>query len=428
MTQFDMLLRRALMDANLAQYERALQSVEAVDPDFSPGYLRERMRVLADPWRWERERTAVPCRSRRLNWRLIAIVAALLILSACAYALVTGQFTQWFPSRGVNPQAPEVSEEVLSRTGTVIEQSRTEGNATLTLNAAVWDGESLLLSLVLECPDVPEEYTPGPSGPYGNGLHTAECYVSMREDQWVEYEKIRQMDYYIQQGLYLEQLEGDIQAGLAEGRQRNYGLMFTLIEREEDVLTFEVHMSLGPYVERPELTLHMEKLSFFGDDKFHIDGPFDFTFTLEKTLPNIRYRGGVVETTLGKPPLREVPLRFTEFEVTVKGLTATGEVLAPVDLGGGFPPWVEIGEDVEPLRHEDLLFAFWEGPFGLWTEDGNYVDLTNAGPSMSGGVPEETLEAHWGFDFPYPIDPATVTALKIGGVRVELSEWKRQDG
>ena len=49
MTQFDMLLRRALMDANLAQYERALQSVEDKEPDFSPRYLRERMRLLADP-------------------------------------------------------------------------------------------------------------------------------------------------------------------------------------------------------------------------------------------------------------------------------------------------------------------------------------------------------------------------------------------
>ena len=36
MTQFEMLLRRALMDANLAQYERALQSVEDKEPGFSP--------------------------------------------------------------------------------------------------------------------------------------------------------------------------------------------------------------------------------------------------------------------------------------------------------------------------------------------------------------------------------------------------------
>ena len=172
MTQFDFLLRRALMDANLAQYESALQSAEAGDFDFSPRYLRERTRVLADPQGWEQSRSGG---RRRLNWRIAAIAAALLLLSACAYAVVTGQFSQWFPSRGVNPQAPETSEEVLGRTGTLIEETRTEGDAAITLNAAVWDGESLLLSIVMKCPDIPEEFTPGPSGPYGKGLHTAEC-------------------------------------------------------------------------------------------------------------------------------------------------------------------------------------------------------------------------------------------------------------
>ena len=106
MTQFDMLLRRALMDANLAQYERALQSVEDKEPDFSPRYLRERMRLLADPQGWGRQAGA----RKRLDWRLAAIVAAMLLLSACAYAVATGQFSQWFPRLGVDPEAPEVSE------------------------------------------------------------------------------------------------------------------------------------------------------------------------------------------------------------------------------------------------------------------------------------------------------------------------------
>ena len=114
-TQFDMLLRRALMDANLAQYERALQSVEDKEPGFSPRYLRERMRLLADPQGWGRQAGG----RKRLDWRLAAIVAAMLLLSACAYAVVTGQFSQWFTWFGVNPNAPEQSEEVLRRTGTV---------------------------------------------------------------------------------------------------------------------------------------------------------------------------------------------------------------------------------------------------------------------------------------------------------------------
>ena len=419
MTQFDFLLRRALMDANLAQYESALQSAEAGDFDFSPRYLRERTRVLADPQGWEQSRSGG---RRRLNWRIAAIAAALLLLSACAYAVVTGQFSQWFPSRGVNPQAPETSEEVLARTGTLIEETRTEGEAFITLNAAVWDGESLLLSIVMKCPDIPEEFTPGPSGPYGKGLHTAECYLSMREDQWFEYERERlsSMNWFAR--------EAEIRKRAEEGYKRNYGLDFQLIEREGDILTFEVHTFLLPYVERPEMTLHMEKLSFFGDDKFHIDGPFDFTFTLEKTVPAIRYEGGKVEVTLGKPPLPEIPLRFTEFQLSTSELMITGEVLVPVALPGGFPPGFELDEGVEPLDYVNLNYAFWQGPFGVWTEDGDYIDLTDAGGVTSGGVPGETLEADWSFFFPYPIDPATVTALDIGGTRIELSEWERLDG
>lgn len=51
---------------------------------------------------------------------------------------------------------------------------------------------------------------------------------------------------------------------------------------------------------------------------------------------------------------------------------------------------------------------------GLWTADGKYVDLTNTG--NSGGSDSAA------FRYPYPIDPATVTAVDIAGARVELSE------
>ena len=424
MRQFEDALRLGLMDANLAQYQLVLQDADEKEVNFSPGYLRERMRLLADPWGWMRRREALrPRRRGRLNWKVVALIAAMLLLSACAYVLVTGQFTQWFPSRGVDPQSPETSEEVLGRTGTLIEETRTEGDAAITLNAAVWDGESLLLSIVMKCPDIPEEFTPGPSGPYGKGLHTAECYLSMREDQWFEYERERlsSMNWFAR--------EAEIRKRAEEGYKRNYGLDFQLIEREGDILTFEVHTFLLPYVERPEMTLHMEKLSFFGDDKFHIDGPFDFTFTLEKVFPDIRYQGGVVETTLGKPPLREVPLRFTEFQVSTSELLATGKVPAPMTLHGEFPSWagIDIDEVEDPLDIVDLNYALWEGPLGVWTEDGGYIDLTNAGPGISGGYSGNTLDITLSFYFPYPVDPATVTALEVGDVRVEFSEWERLD-
>ena len=56
---------------------------------------------------------------------------------------------------------------------------------------------------------------------------------------------------------------------------------------------------------------------------------------------------------------------------------------------------------------------------GLWTEDGAYVDLTG---TEAGGAGASVSRS-----YPYPIDPATVTAVDIAGTRVELSELKRLD-
>lgn len=413
MTQFDILLRRALMDANLAQYEAVLRQAE--EPAHSPRYLRERTRLLADPRGWGRTRGR-----RRLNWRIIAIAAALLLLSACAYAVVTGQFSQWFPSRGVNYQAPETSEEVLGQISTVVGETRTEGNAEITLNAASWDGESLLLSLVIKSPEVPglpADYTPGPTGPYGNGLHTAECYLSLREDQWFEYEKGRLGDDYS---------EAEAWERLTQGPSRWFPL-FQLLSREDDTLIFELWTNLGPYVERPELTLHLENLSFYQHDGFYIPGPIEFTFTLGKTIPTAYYKNGP-EVTMGTtPPLRKVPMRFTDFAFSSTEVDMSFLVLAPVDmtmrLEYRYDP--EDSKESDPLRIADINFALWDGPLGIWTEDGSYVDLTRSGGVSSGGESWGRLHIYARFSYPYPIDPAAVTALDIGGVRVELGELER---
>ena len=97
MRQFDDLLRRGLMAANLAQYETVLERVPEWEPDFSPRYLRERMRLLADPWNWVRRR-------ERPLWKQIARNVACVAL-ACTVALgalmtvsptVRAAVTRWF--------------------------------------------------------------------------------------------------------------------------------------------------------------------------------------------------------------------------------------------------------------------------------------------------------------------------------------------
>ena len=89
MTQFDILLRQGLMDANLEQYGRVLQSVEAKEPDFSPRYLRERMRILAAPQDWERRQTRPAPRRRRIPRGVAIAIAVLLLITAAAAAAVS---------------------------------------------------------------------------------------------------------------------------------------------------------------------------------------------------------------------------------------------------------------------------------------------------------------------------------------------------
>ncbi|WP_297312543.1 DUF4179 domain-containing protein [uncultured Oscillibacter sp.] len=79
-----------------------------------------------------------------------------------AAAKPAGQFSQWFSNMGVNPEDPKASEAVLAKMGTVINQTKTVGGETLTLNGAVWDGGSVRLSLTAKSPNLPkvvDQYT-----------------------------------------------------------------------------------------------------------------------------------------------------------------------------------------------------------------------------------------------------------------------------
>ncbi|MDE6454571.1 MAG: hypothetical protein K2L38_01365 [Dysosmobacter sp.] len=88
MTQFDQLLRRALMDANLAQYETVLWQTEGAEPDFSPRYFQERMSLLADPWSWEK-RQSRPKPRRRIPRSVAVAIAILLLVTAAAAVTIS---------------------------------------------------------------------------------------------------------------------------------------------------------------------------------------------------------------------------------------------------------------------------------------------------------------------------------------------------
>lgn len=76
----------------------------------------------------------------------------------------------------MNPDAPEASEDIMARMGAVIEQSQTADDVTATLHAALWDGETLRLSMTAEKPDMPKEWNEalwhGTNGPALGGGKT----------------------------------------------------------------------------------------------------------------------------------------------------------------------------------------------------------------------------------------------------------------
>lgn len=76
---FDALLRRALMDANLERFRTVLDGADDAEPVFSAGYLRRRMKLLADPFGWVRK-TARPLWKKTLQ-------SAACILLACTVTL-----------------------------------------------------------------------------------------------------------------------------------------------------------------------------------------------------------------------------------------------------------------------------------------------------------------------------------------------------
>ena len=101
-----------------------------------------------------RVRAALPRRQKRPQ--LIAVLAAVLILTACGDAAATGQFSQWFWSVS-DLQEPESDEDLLAAMGTVIDQSQTVNGDTVTLHGAIWDGKTLMLSATIESDSIPTD-------------------------------------------------------------------------------------------------------------------------------------------------------------------------------------------------------------------------------------------------------------------------------
>lgn len=355
--------------------------------------------------------------------RLLSGLFALVLLASLAGSALAaepkketpkpaGLFSQWFSRLGIDAKAPKVSEEVLTRMGTVIKQSKTVGGVTVTLNAAVWDGTDLWLSFDVKSPSIPEEvqqYTP---------LTSENCSLKLREDQWKEYTRNMLAESYAEMDMSPEETEKAIQDTLNKGQ--GSAMLLSPEQRKGDTLSFQINDGLFQSrwftkTKQPELTLHLENLApYDSPSKIFLKGPFDFTFKLEKQIPPVQYEGADVKATV-----MDIPLRFTGFQISALELTAYfDDLMEPLLPKPGETLTPEKKSELQRVMRDSFL-ASSESVQGLWTKDGKYMDLSNSESSGGGG--------NVSCRYPYPIDPAAVTAVDIAGTRVELVGLKRLD-
>lgn len=309
-----------------------------------------------------------------------------------------GEFSRWFSDMGVNPEDPKASEAVLAGMGTPIRQTKTVNGETLTLNGAVWDGSSVRLSLTAKSPNLPklvDQYT---------WLNSEGCTARLPEEQWKTYAKSKVENQAV--GLSKEEQDQWFQYLMEQGQTMVLNPNLSVASREGNTVQLRASMSLDDYLEKPELTLHIENLEITGQameqpgtrkGTYLLKGPFEFTFTLDNMLPSVNYEGNL------KMTFNQIPLRITKVSVTPKQVT------------------VGYALDTKDPAAEEKLSASVKG---VWTKDGKYVDCSGSmglsGTMFSGDG--EFISGDWNRSFPYPMDPASVTALDISDTRVELGK------
>ena len=326
-------------------------------------------------------RSALPRRKKHL--RVVVAIAAILVLSACGYAVATGQFSQWFRQMAENPAEPEASEELLSSIGTVIGQSQTVDGITVTLHGAIWDGNTMLLSLTLTGAEIPgclwEQV-----GAKGSWLLQSEAEMrkslSLQAPHLTEEEINQMVDIILEDPVRFSHLE------ITSTRDEETGSCRLLVKDE----------ARRPLYESNELVLHLENLEFHD---MTIVGPFEFTFTAQQKDATVRYTG---RTLLAQ---REgYDIYVTGAEVSPFRATITYELSVPLPEGQYDSEAIHYAVAVDRIRvnSEEFSPTSSRGSTSEQDEDG-YI----RGSGYTGS-------------FDRIVDPAQVEAIRVGGVWLEL--------
>ena len=338
------------------------------------------------------------------------LLATVTMLALCTSALAysePAQFSDWLLSAAGNPQG---AKEVLASVGTVLGQSQTVNGVTLTLEGAVWNGKLLQLSFDIQGASIPKDI------PSGTTLNGDSSQITLPEDQRRVYlsEHEEAVEKILTEAGVLDkpstQAERDVkvQSQLSRGEPR---LMYRFqLIRGGGKETLMMSVSGLDYVEKPELTVHLENLAIYRkgdiywtkpDDGFKpvftLSGPYDFTFTLTKRLQPRLCKGPMDVTVNG------IPIEIEEITVTAFGAKVGYEAKREDTTG----------KQLEPIRLT-----------GVWTKDGKFVKAAGGGENRTFDALKDVTTAQGLVSNSHPrlLDPAGVTAVSLGDIRVDLNK------
>ena len=332
----------------------------------------------------KRIRSALPRRRKRRA--LAAVIAAVLVLTACGYAVATGQFSDWFRQVAEDPAEPEASEELLSSIGTVIGQSQTVDGITVTLHGAIWDGNTMLLSLTLtgeDIPGCPWEQVGAKSSWLCQSEAEMRKSLSLQAPHLTEEEIDQMVDIILEDPVRFSHLE------ITGTRDDETGSCYLLVKDESRCSLYESN----------ELVLHLENLEF--SDRT-VAGPFEFTFTVQQKDATVHYTG---RTLLAQR--EDYDIYITGAEVSPFQAKIMYELSVPLSESQYDSEAIHYATAVDRIRvnGEEYSPSNSRGSTLEHDEDGNV-----RGSAYTGS-------------FDRIVDPSQVEAIRVGGVWLELDTF-----
>ena len=332
-----------------------------------------------------RIRSALPRRKKRRA--LLAVIAAVLVLTACGYAVATGQFSDWFRQVAEDPAEPEASEELLAGIGTIIGQSQTVDGVTMTLNGAIWDGNTMLLSLTMTGESIPD-YRWVQVRSEDSWLSASEAQIRKTLPQEMPHLTEAEIDEFVKQ--YLKNWRSTFSYLEIISTQEDEGGSRCLLVKDE---------SRRSQYDSNELVLHLENLVF---GEATVTGPFEFTFTVQQKDATVRYTG---RTLLAER--EDYDIFVTGAEVSPFRAKIMYELSVPFPEGQYDSEAIHYATAVDRIRvnGEEYSPSNSRGSTLEQDEDGNV-----RGSAYTGS-------------FDRIVDPAQVEAIRVGGIWLKLDSF-----